>query len=76
MFNAKELRELRTAKDFKPFAIHTTDGVRHEIHNHDMMMVSQNSVYISLQPNADGFAERYIRRAIIHITRIEELQAA
>lgn len=76
MFNAKELQELTTAKDFKPFAICTTDGARYEVHNHDMMMVSRNSVYIGLNRDPEGIAERYVRCAIIHITRIEELQAA
>ena len=76
MFKAGELKELLTAKDFKPFAIHTTDGVRYEIANHDMMMVAHNSVEIGLGHDEKGIAERFVRCAIFRITPIEQLEAA
>ncbi|HZM02444.1 MAG TPA: hypothetical protein VFC44_05435 [Candidatus Saccharimonadales bacterium] len=76
MFNALEIRALLTAKDFKPFAIHTSDGTRYDITNHDMMLISKNAVEIGVAPDATGIAERFVRCAILHITRIEELQAA
>jgi hypothetical protein len=76
MFNAADIRELLTAKDFKPFALHTTDGVRYEITNHDMVLVTRNSIHIGLASDPDGIAERVVRCAIIHITRIGDLQAA
>ena len=76
MFNSSDVRELLIAKEFKPFAIHTTDGVRYEITNHDMVMVGRNSIMIGLTGHQEGIAERFVRCAIIHITRIEEMQAA
>jgi hypothetical protein len=76
MFNASDIREMLTAKEFKPFAIHTSDGARYEITNHDMVLVARNSLLIGLAPDPDGIAERVIRCAMIHITRIEDLQAA
>jgi hypothetical protein len=76
MFNASNIREMLTAKDFKPFAIHTTDGARYEITNHDMVLVGRNAIHIGLGQDQEGIAERFVRCAIIHITRIEDLQAA
>jgi hypothetical protein len=76
MFKADEIRELLTAKDFKPFAIHTTDGARYDITNHDQMMVAHNSVEIGVGVDEKGIVERFVRCALIHITRIEQLQAA
>ena len=76
MFNATDIRLLLTAKDFKPFAIHTTDGARYDITNHDMVLVARNSVEIGIGRDHEGIAERFVRCAIIHITRIEELHAA
>jgi anaerobic glycerol-3-phosphate dehydrogenase len=76
MFNASDIREMLTAKDFKPFVIHTSDGARYEITNHDMVMVARNSIQIGLPSDQEGIAERIVRCAIIHITRIEDLQAA
>ncbi len=76
MFNASDIRVLLTAKDFKPFAIHTTDGARYDITNHDMVLVGRNSIEIGVGRDQEGIAERFVRCAILHITRIEELQAA
>lgn len=76
MFNASDIRLLLTARDFKPFAIHTTDGARYDITNHDMVLVGRNSIEIGVGRDQEGIAERFVRCAIIHITRIEELQAA
>ncbi|HEX4121309.1 MAG TPA: hypothetical protein VH619_11880 [Verrucomicrobiae bacterium] len=76
MLNAVEIRALLTAKDFKPFAIHTSDGARYDITKHDMMLVSKYAVEIGVSPDPTGIAERFVRCAILHITRIEELQAA
>jgi len=64
-----------TAKEFKPFVIHTSDGARYETTNHDMVLVTRNSLHIGLASDPDGIAERIVRCAIIHVTRIEDLQA-
>ena len=76
MFNASDIRVLLTAKDFKPFTIHATDGARYDITNHDMVLVGRNAIDIGIGRDHEGIAERFVRCAILHITRIEELQAA
>jgi hypothetical protein len=76
MFSASDIRALLTAKNFKPFAIHTIDGGRYEIPNQDMMLVSRDSVSIGAEPDNEGIAERFFRCSILHITRIEDLHAA
>jgi hypothetical protein len=74
--NASDIRAMLTAKDFRPFAIHTTDGTRYETTNHDMVLVGRNSIEIGVGRDQEGITERFVRCAILHITRIEELQAA
>jgi hypothetical protein len=76
MFTAKEIKELMESKPFRPFKIHLSDGSSYEVTNHDMAMVSRNSVDIGIHRDPDGVAERFVRCAIIHINKIEELQAA
>ena len=76
MFNPSDIREMLTAKDFKPFAIHTSDAARYDITNHEMVLVGRNAIQIGVGRDEDGIAERFVRCAILHITRIEELQAA
>jgi hypothetical protein len=76
MFTAKEIKELMEIKPFRPFKIHLSDGSSYEVANHDMAMVSKNSVDIGLHPDPQGIAVRIVRCAILHISKIEELQAA
>ena len=76
MFTAKEIKELIEAKPFKPFKIYLSDGTSYEISNHDMAMVSKNAVYVGIHPDPDSIAERFVRCALLHITKIEELQPA
>ena len=76
MFTAKEIKELMEIKPFRPLRIHLSDGSSYEVANHDMAMVSKNSVDIGVHPDPQGIAERIVRCAILHISKIEELQAA
>jgi hypothetical protein len=72
-YSAKQLRMLLTAKEFKPFKVCLSDGNEYAITNHDMALVGRESLQIGLNRDPAGIAERFVRCAIIHITRIEEL---
>jgi hypothetical protein len=76
MLTAQRVRALLTAEDFKPFRLHLSDGASYDVTHHDMALVGRNSVEIGVNPDPHGIAERFVRCAIIHITRIEDLQAA
>ena len=76
MFKVSDIREMLIAKEFKPFAIHTSGGARYEITHHDMVMVGRNAIQIGVGRDQEGIAERFVRCAILHITRIEERQEA
>ena len=76
MFSAPEIKELLNAQPFKPFRIRMSNGQAYEVPNHGMALVSRNSVDIGLHPDPEGVAERFVRCAILHITEIEEIQAA
>lgn len=76
MFTGQQIRQLLTTKDFKPFRLHLADGTAYNITNHDMALVGRNTVEIGVNPDPEGIAERFVRCAILHITRIEDLQPA
>jgi hypothetical protein len=76
MFAAQHVKDLMDAKPFKPFRICMSDGKAYEIPNHDAAWVTRNYVEVGVNLDAAGFAENVTRCAMIHITRIEELQAA
>ncbi|PYI87971.1 MAG: hypothetical protein DME26_04470 [Verrucomicrobia bacterium] len=76
MITPRQLRELLTATPFRPFRIHMADGSSYDITNHDMAIVERNTVDIGMDRDPDGVAESLVRCAILHITRLEALQAS
>ena len=73
MITAKQIRELLEAKPFKPFRICMSDGPHRDITHHDMAWVTQSTVEVGINLNADGFAEYVARCSILHITKLEDL---
>jgi len=76
MIRPQEIRQLLTATPFRPFRICLSDGSGYEITNHDMALVGRNTVEIGLHRDPDGIAERFVRCAIGHIVKLEDLQPA
>jgi hypothetical protein len=76
MFTSQEIRERMPAKPFQPFRIYVSDGSAYDIENHDAAVVARNSVEIGVNRDPNGVAERFVRCALNHITRIEDLQVA
>ena len=70
VFTASYIRALLTAKEFKSFAIHASEGARYEIMHRDMMQVSRNTLSSVITPDKEGVAEPFVRCAILHVTRI------
>jgi hypothetical protein len=69
------LRELITAQPFKPFRIYLSDGSHHDVTNHDMAIVERSTVDIGVNRDAEGIAEKLVRCSILHITRLEDIEA-
>ncbi len=76
MFNARQLKNFMDAKPFRPFKIHMSDGSIYDVPNHDAAFLTQSKIEIGLDLNQDGIARRSVHCAILHITQVEELQAA
>jgi hypothetical protein len=75
MITPKQLRRLLDAQPFRPFRIHLSDGSHYDVTNHDMALVGRNTVEIGVNPDPEGFAEMFVRCAILHITRLEDIEA-
>jgi hypothetical protein len=54
MFSAIEIRELLAAQPFRPFRIIMSSGQAYDITNHDMAIVSRNSVDVESTPARTG----------------------
>ncbi|HZV36483.1 MAG TPA: hypothetical protein VFB72_18040 [Verrucomicrobiae bacterium] len=76
MFNAQDIRDRIQAHPFKPFRIVLSDGRHFDVPNHDAAFLKRNAVQVALDLDNQGLASRFIDCAIIHITSIEEPQAA
>ena len=64
-----------TANPFRPFRIHLSDGSHYDVANHDAAFVEQNTFDIGVNLDADGIAERLVRCSILHIVKLEDLEA-
>ena len=64
-----------TANPFRPFRIHLSDGSYYAVANHDAAIVEQNTVDIGVNLDSDGIAERLARCAILHIVKLEDIEA-
>jgi hypothetical protein len=76
MFTAKAIKDLMNKHPFTPFRLHLSGGSSYEVVNHDAALVFRNFVEIGVNPDPDGILEKPVRCAIIHISRIEDLQPA
>jgi hypothetical protein len=76
MFTERQIRDLINAQPFKPFRIHLSDERAFDVPDPDAAWVLHGYVEVGLDLDAEGFARRATRCAILHITGIEELQPA
>ena len=76
MFTAKQIKEMMDAQPFKPFRICMSDGKIYDVPNHDAAFVTKNYIEVGLDLDVTGIAENVGRCAILHITRIDDLQPA
>jgi hypothetical protein len=76
MFNALELKKLMDAKPFRPFRIRMSDGQTHEVPHPDVALVTRNYVEVGTDLDKNKIPGTVTRCAILHITQIEDLQAA
>jgi hypothetical protein len=76
MFNALELKKLMQAQPFQPFRVRMSDGKSYEIPNHEAAFVTRNYLEIGTDLDSNKIPGTVTRCAILHITQIEDLQAA
>jgi hypothetical protein len=76
MFNALELQKMMRATPFQPFRIRMTDGSAYEVPNHDAAFVTRNYLEVGTDLDQNSIPGKVVRCAILHITQVEDLQAA
>jgi hypothetical protein len=71
-----ELRDAIKQKPFEPFRIVLTDGTGYEIHHPDLLLVGRRTATVGLtgQPS-QTFYERTIKVDLLHVIRIEPIEA-
>lgn len=73
----EELLKLLRRRPFIPLLLHMTDGQTYEIRHPDNVIVSRSYANIGTTPDpATGVLEGVEYCSLLHIVRVEELQAA
>ena len=75
MITARQLKQLMTANPFRPFRVHLSDGSHYDVPNHDAALVEHTTLDVAVNPDRDGIAETLVRCAIIHIVKLEDIEA-
>ena len=73
MFTALHFKERMNQNPFKPFRIYMSDGKIYDITNHDAAMVKRHALEVGIDPDRNSISGRFVDFALIHITRVEEL---
>jgi hypothetical protein len=76
MFTPHQIKERLEEKPFRPFRIKMSNGESYDVANHDAAWVLRNAVEIGLDPDAEGFALKTRRCAILHIASIEDIPSS
>ena len=74
---SEDLREFVRREPFQPFRIHLSDGTTYEVRHPELVLVERTKALICF-PAADApppAIERYEAVALLHITRLEPVQA-
>lgn len=73
----EELRDVARQKPFEPFRIVMTDGAAFDIRHPDLLWVGQRTAYVGLTGEpGQTFFERSVRVDLLHVIRIEPVEAA
>jgi len=72
----EELAEKLRQQPFAPFRIHLTAGRTYDIRHHELVWVRRQCADIALDPDPNtGVIEHSDRVSLLHIVRIEDLEA-
>ena len=70
----EDLREFNRKQPFAPYRIHVTGGQAYDIAHPDQVIVLRSRLMVGVGEEA-GISDQVDHVALIHIVRIEELQA-
>ena len=73
---AEEFKHLLEQRPFVPFRIYVTGGPTYDIRHEDFVMTGRSLVTIAAAVGADGIVDQIVHVPLIHINKIEMLQAA
>ena len=76
MFTAEYFKRLLTATPFVPFRVTATDGRAFAVPNHDVATAKRHALEIGLDPDDNHISGDFIQCALLHISRVEELNGA
>jgi hypothetical protein len=74
---AEEFKELLRIRPFRPLRVHMTDGSYYDIRHPDQVLVLWQRVDIGVPADhVSGIMERVEHCSLLHVVRVEHLQAA
>jgi hypothetical protein len=60
-------------RPFVPLRLHVSDGSAYDLRHPDSILVTRRSVILALPGDLDVIPERAVTIALVHVTRLEEI---
>jgi hypothetical protein len=74
--SAEDLLRFLQRRPFDPFRIVLTDGTVYDVHHPEMVLLARRTAEIGLpQDQGQPIADRIVTISLLHIVRVEPLQA-
>jgi hypothetical protein len=74
VFRAEDLHARLRQQPYRPFRIHTSEGLQFDIRHPDLVFVGRHDLMVGFAaPDNPGIYDRVVRVALVHIVAIEEL---
>ena len=72
----RDLHKFQTAKPFRPFRIHMSDGSSYDVNDPFFMTVTPLTLMVAWEPDEGGLPTKSMYLSPDHVSRVEPLPAA
>ena len=69
------VRQLLTARPFKPFRLAMSSGEKYEVRHPGMAMLTQTEILVGIDETRDGVPAEFKICSLLHVTSVEPLNS-
>ncbi len=75
-YDSSDVRQLMTARPFKPFRLVMSCGEKYEVRHPEMAFITQSDILVGIDESRDGVPADFKICSMLHVTAVEPLTPA